>query len=666
MAPKKENIELSDISLDNITYDISSLINKHVANGEKIDWHEQSQDEAHEKIDFSEPAPNIIEWSVNEKYLNLPSLYSYKRSYQVLRDLFNLRCPLCNPIGLKYYDCWDKGREYLESENLLVWSKQYNDDVCPKCKTTRSEFETDEVFKRYNTMVLCVGQRSGKSVLGGSYLSTYIEHRLITLGNPAAYFEVIPGQPFEVAFAATTATQAEGTIYAYYRAARSRSPWLQAYIEKLRAEERKKGLDKGILYSEKGDSVFYKNLNIEFNSLTSNSAGLAGRTRPFAIIDELSRFDLSLESKRAAREVYSVLENSLMTVRTKASRLKLPHFFGMMAVVSSPMFYNDLTMKLVRDAKKIRNIYAIHLPTWEFNPDVTREELEQKFQSDPIEAERSFGANPPMASSPLIQDVERFKAAINERLVPKAVFEDTYPIDGTGRAYVGKRLVNCNFDNNTVHYLCGDAGKSRDSFALVCAHGEYIEHIYPDGSRDMKWTTVFDWCLTIRPTNRPKRTVYFDCIVDIINNLRKRQKIQLVTFDHWNSESILQNLRNMQIEADVYCAKSEDYINFVNDAYEGKVQLISPIKDDDGKDPYINMSDYGRFLHEFLNLERGIDMKVDHRAGEHNDICVCAISAHRHIQSVMLTKGQTKNARQVLNLSAQNLHPKMARLNFWK
>ena len=123
------------------------------------------------------PAPNIIEWSIGKDFLNQPSIYHYRRQYQILRDMFNLRCVICNSPSRVAADCWDKGREYLESENLLVWSNKYQDDVCPKCNTTRAEFEEDNIFTRYNTMIICVGMRAGKSVLAGAPFSiVLVEH----------------------------------------------------------------------------------------------------------------------------------------------------------------------------------------------------------------------------------------------------------------------------------------------------------------------------------------------------------------------------------------------------------------------------------------------------------------------------------------------------------
>lgn len=678
--PKKEAPKIqinNNLSLNDITSDITNLVSKHVIAGERIDWNDdklQGNEESITKkidIDFTQRAPNIIEWSTSNKFLNQPSLFDYKRQYQTLRDLFQLRCPLCNKIDRASIDCWDKSKEYLESENLLTWSHKHQDDVCPSCNTTRREFEVDGIFKRYHTFIACVGMRSGKSVMAGTYLGTYIEHLIITLQDPAVYFNQIPGQPFEVAFTATTEVQAEGTIYANYRAARDRSPWIQSYIEFLGQEEKRRGLFKNTLYNEVAKTIYYKDLNVEFNSLHSNSGSLAGRTRIWASIDELSRFESVVgESRRGAKEVYNVLNNSLATVRGEVARRELPYIFGMMNAVSSPIHATDMTMKMLKTAKKDKTIFAVHYPTWRFNPKNSRESLESYFQQDPIGAERDFGANPPNAEMPLITDEERFRKCINPNLKPRATFEDTTPVDGMGRMYAGKILKQADFDKLTSYYIAGDAGKSKDSFALACGHGEYKDVHTPNGI-EKKWCTIVDWVMTIRPSVKPRKTIYYDCIVDILNRLRQRQKIQLVAFDHWQSESILQDIRNFQIETETYNVKAEDYMRFVIDAYEGKVQMITPDKEDEFKDPYApdgrGMTDYGRVIHEFLNLERSSDLRtVDHRSGEHNDSAAVVTMVHKNVQDSMMTKGKA-SGRQVLTMASQSgIMPRTSRVGFFR
>lgn len=105
------------------------------------------------------PAPNIIEFISSPQLLNVPSVYKYVRQYQVIRDLFQLRCPICNSQKPEDIDCWGKTKTYLQSEELLTWSDKCEDDVCPKCGTTRHELIKDKLIERYNQFNLLCGMR---------------------------------------------------------------------------------------------------------------------------------------------------------------------------------------------------------------------------------------------------------------------------------------------------------------------------------------------------------------------------------------------------------------------------------------------------------------------------------------------------------------------------
>ncbi|KKL92650.1 hypothetical protein LCGC14_1882580, partial [marine sediment metagenome] len=123
--------------------------------------HKTKREEKDSERDYLKiPAANIIEFVHSPQYLNIPSIFEHVRQYQILRDFFQCRCPICNPLTPEAVDCWDKGREYLESEALLVWSDKYQDDVCPKCDTTRRELLEDEAIHKYNQLHGIVGMRS--------------------------------------------------------------------------------------------------------------------------------------------------------------------------------------------------------------------------------------------------------------------------------------------------------------------------------------------------------------------------------------------------------------------------------------------------------------------------------------------------------------------------
>jgi hypothetical protein len=107
-------------------------------------------------------APNAIEWAVSPIYLNVPTLYVHVRQYQIIRDLFQLRCPLpgCNDQSPEAIDCWGKGKDYLESENLLVYNTAAGMDVCPHCLNTRADFEDDGLLDYNNQLHLVCGMRT--------------------------------------------------------------------------------------------------------------------------------------------------------------------------------------------------------------------------------------------------------------------------------------------------------------------------------------------------------------------------------------------------------------------------------------------------------------------------------------------------------------------------
>lgn len=646
-------------SLNDISSNINSLINSFVRPTEGVitSLPLRANKGLEDMERFSNPAPNIIEWIVRPEYLNFViededtdetrTIYNHYGQYQTIRDFFELLCPICSKPEDK--DCWGKSRESLESQPLLVWNKLYKDDECPKCKTTRQELVQSGLFQGFNAMLLIVGMRASKSFTA-ALIASFIEHKVLTCKSPQKFFGQAPNQLFEISFVATTAKQTEKTVFEAYKGLRENSPWIQSYVKQLKALEKYKGE----LYKDSAEtSIKYNHINVHFESMNSNSSGIAGGTRIASFIDELCRFDTS-ESKRSAKEIYRVFNQGLKTIRSVKQRKLVPNCFGILVSTSSPISANDFGMTLGSKAPGLKNMFFVHKKTWEFNPYEPIENFEEDFKLDPIGAERDFGARPPLAESPLVLDPDRFKQCIDYSLLATTTFIDVYPKDPTGKEYVGKVIEFCKIDTKTDKVIFGDAGKNRDSFAMACAHGELINNV---------WTTVFDWVLTVKPTQSPRRIVSFDCAVEIIKKVSEKQKIKVVRFDNWNSESIIQTCSFKGINSDTYSVNSDNYLEFVQDAYEGKIRLL-PQKDTDiGKDPYRDMSDAGRAIHELLRLERSMDLKkVDHKVGEHNDIAVCVVGCHYLIQSA---SEKTTGMIRPLSMGEQHMVGSVGKFRRW-
>ena len=426
-------------------------------------------------------AANAIEWTINSQFLNLPAVINrFTRQFQIIRDVFQLYCPVCNSTRPEAVDCWNKTQMELESQVLLVWSNSEQDEVCPKCGNAKRGFIEDGMLEPIDTLVGIAGMRSSKSVLCG-IMATWIEHQLAITGDISRYFNVLASDPLQVSFVATTQTQSKETIFAKYKALRKESPWLRKYVAWVKVQEANQVIVPGMArweYSEEAEASIRNGLlHVDFKALNSNSSGLAGATRIAAFLDELSRFQLS-DSAMSADEVVKVMNQGLFTVRGARDKLHLPHWWGLFAAVSSPISVDDQAMTMMREGrvfavgsisdsiplKSIPGQFSFHYPTWLMNPDLPRSTFDAVYQRDPVGAARDIGAQPPTAASPFVDDEVRFRQAIDPRAVPLATFKFIEPVDKTGRVYAGAQVAHCNFDPSYAHYIHFDAGASFDTF----------------------------------------------------------------------------------------------------------------------------------------------------------------------------------------------------------
>jgi len=673
----------------------------------------------YEKSYLSTYAPNAIEFCTGVQYWNMPSIYHHVRQYQLLRDVFNLRCPVCNDQSLEAKDCWGKGREYLESENLLVWNDEANDFKCPKCGNTQYGLESDGLINWWDTFLTISGMRSGKSFMA-AHMGGYIEHclRVISVRGGkhavARYFGQAAGEIFDVSFAASTATQANKTCYAKWRSMRNSSPWIQraiAYVQKLEKEQ--VGTTGLWSYRELDKEVVDGWMQVRFISVASNSSGLAGMTRIWASIDELSRLSTT-ESKTSGQELLRVLNQSLKTVRGAVRRLNLPHQYGMLVNVTSPISPDDEAMVMYSKAIKgeTKKTFVWKGSTWEFNPDLTRDDFDEEYRKDPVGAERDFGANPPNAETPLFDNPLRFWACVDYKRAPSVTFNIIHRTDTTGKMYVGSSVDKLAYNWKDPLYIFCDAGSTFDAFAMVGAHAEFVKEDHYDqhrfSSSDLllpeqgghisalksnvdsplsqglmggpfkygiaakpsmsgenlgRLVTVYDFCCRIVPTR--DREVYFNSLIDIIKVIKMKRKIVTVCFDQWQSISLIQAIRDLGIQSNKVHLKNSDFLSFVQEVYNDKVSFLPPNHMDN-----VSLSETGSLqysveeenmfaesvgLMELLRLERSPDLmkimapkKGSRRGRGSDDVARCMVGANLLVKDAVVNKLDSGRRRELV------------------
>lgn len=614
-------------------------------------------------------AGNVIEWIAGPQFLDFPQVYDHFGQFGLLLEIEQILCPVCNRLplreetGIQYV--WGKTRDELKS--LVLLRRQKGSYTCPKCGGTQKEFREEGLLKDYNSILVMTGMRSGKSATAGLY-ATWLEHVLNTDAEfqrdaLAHQLHQAPGTSFEVAFVATTAEQTEKTTFDYFRNFRERSPWVQRYValvKELEKAQPKTGIQPW-KYSEADKEVQNGLIGVKYVSLHSNSAGMAGATRIAAFVDELARFDTS-ESKRGADEVWRVLSASLKTVRTAAVTHRLQKtVYGLRLATSSPISVDDkmyqMVTKTTTSTEELDHILALKLATWEFNPFQPRSMFDEEYAEDPVQAERDFGANPPLTETPFIDDVPRFAKSIEYKLSPSVHFEVTYPVDAMSREYIGAQVTDSILSPEVPRYVCFDAGSTFDAFSGCMARPGWVDVLPDPKDEDQRprqiLLTIYDWVVRILPSNKPKRTVWFDCVVEIVKALQPNFRIVLVGFDQWNSISLVQNIRNLGVAAeDSVHVTADDFKAFKADCYGGRVKLLPPLPEDrmsftesgqlllGTEPPKLSASAAG--IYELVKLSRSEDLKKifnpnkgKKRGYDSDDTARVLVAAHKAIQGAM-------------------------------
>ena len=236
-------------------------------------------------------------------------------------------------------------------------------------------YEVDENGKRVKSdLMMLAGRRSGKTTLTG-LISGYEVFRLFQYKNPQKHYKIAPNSEIQIINVAPKLEQAKETIFARTCELVRNSPWFMS--QKLEY------VNSSLRFPEK---------NIVIQPFGSNSQTGVGRTAKAFLADEVSYFT-DTENGRSAKDVYNELSKSTSTF--------LPFNEGVNVAISSVRFDGDFLTSRYYQMQEIpagwENTLAIWKPTWELNPDLSKEVLEAERLKDPEEYARQYGAEPGLA-----------------------------------------------------------------------------------------------------------------------------------------------------------------------------------------------------------------------------------------------------------------------------
>lgn len=206
---------------------------------------------------------NIVKFILEPAFLNQPL---YPRQLQIILDFFAAYCPYCSDTN------WIRNEIQVDTptDNILDRTVLYSDGVCPKCGKTKYEAVKDNQHTTYASLVLAVGQRSGKTALLWM-VSPAIIHEYLQIPNPAKFMRQLDVTELHATFVGVTAEDVYKNVWSPMDNVFTWSPWYRMYHEFLDAEGKRIGtelyrhMDTYIAYHHKG--IYASSGNADFRKL---------------------------------------------------------------------------------------------------------------------------------------------------------------------------------------------------------------------------------------------------------------------------------------------------------------------------------------------------------------------------------------------------------------
>ena len=359
-------------------------------------------------------------------------------------------------------------------------------------------------------LVLCCGRRSGKSTLI-AIIVVYELYLMHQFADPYAKFNVMRDTPLDIICCSASADQAEDLqdkIRAYLR----NVAYFQPFIDTLDKTKEMRIFTRRDVESgaEKG--------SLRIVSKHSLSRTVRGWAAFCVIMDELAHF-IDNKGNFSGDSMYTALTPSVKTFGN----------YGKVFSMSSPLAESGKFYDLTRQADKVDSMLYVNYATWEFNPGITKESLDDEFQKDPEGALREYGAV--------------FGAVI-------AGFLPAEKVDAMVDPNMAIQLVG---NPSKAYALCVDPSKSLDRYVVGWGHAEYRMI-----GNEQKKVAVIDGLKAwesekYRDANGKwiRKNVDIEGVENFIINLHSRRnfRVGIIAYDQYQNISSIQKFQKLGLNA---------------------------------------------------------------------------------------------------------------------
>lgn len=514
-------------------------------------------------------AKNILDWVTDTKFAGtVTTPYVPQLVWGVL--LFAEWCPRCSDADYLIHS--HSAGDSLTTFSSKVQMLDYG--VCPACKARKSELVKSGELNFYQELAVQAGQRSGKTATAGGILCPYMTHRVLKMQKPCDVYGISSSTVLHGTFCALTYQQAKDTLWEFYYGTLCESKWFADYHQMLRFYEAKYGQP---LLKFNDTFVRYIPRNLMWYPAGPDKRVLRGRTRIMGGIDEIAYFDNDATSnkvKTSAHHVYDALDRSLLTIRGAAERLLFSGYDNILTAcninVSSPVSQRDKVCSLVRQAQGSRTMLGIHAPTWKINPNFPRDcsTIQEAYRKNPNEAEKDYGANPPLVANPYVSNERQIEEAFSGK---KNVIKLMDVVKNRKNTALATKWAEIRKIKSTrkPSLLTLDAGLTNNSFAITCTRideetgffvADLLCEVIPEPGIPLNYTKIYE---------------------EIISRTIEERNVKVMLADRWNSVKLLQDA---QADFGITCAQySLKYIDIgITKSHLEAGSLLLPARETEG------------------------------------------------------------------------------------
>lgn len=526
--------------------------------------------------DFKE-AKNFYDFCLN--FRGPDSKFPFARQMWLMLMLFAEVCPRCTPK--KLFNIHNLPVDY-PAKDITSKMQLLNYGLCPRCKVHKAELIQKGELKEYVEMSLCIGQRAGKSTTSAAG-TEYLTHKYLMYPRMSSVCRgVSAATPLVATFVGFRFADAFSLLWDPVIKGIKDSHWFTEYHKMLDDYGQRHGIE---FYRMKDVYLRYGHKNLELYPSGPTKRGLRGRTRWLSIIDELGWFPIANDGdKESDREradadgTYDALDRSLLTLREEVSYLyRSGHnrFLQAYAInVSSPSSQADKINRLVEENKDSDHNLALRLPTWDISPLLPRDSkrIVNAYRKNPVEAERDYGANPPLNASVFIQQQDAIRSFLIKNRATVSSIEKN--INDRWRQ-AGKIETSAPESPCTPSLMSLDAGLTNNSFAVTIM---YLNQLKIGGQETTNIQVPV--CLEIMP--KKGHMLHYPMIYkNVLKPLIKDFNVRFLFADRWNSIALLdtaaEDFANIDLVAKQYSVKYNDFVTTRSYLTEGK--LILPALD---------------------------------------------------------------------------------------